>query len=84
MHPRIVLTALAMGLLLCLPVSAAQYWVGSRGGRIVVYRVDDPQPCYVSGQIVPRLPRADRQRLARGLTVEGEAALRRLLEDYTA
>ena len=84
MHPRIVLTALALALLLYLPVSAAQYWVGSRGGRIVAYRVNDPQPCYVSGQIVPHLPRADRQRLARGLTVEGEAALRRLLEDYTA
>lgn len=84
MHSRIMLTLLVISLLLCLSVSAVQFRVCSRDGRIWVYREDDPQPWYVSGRLVPQLPRADRQRLAGGMTVDGEAALRRLLEDYTS
>lgn len=71
-------------LLLSLPLMAAQFWVGSHGDRIVVYRVDDPEPWHVSEAIVPRLPAPDRLRLQRGFRVEDEPALWAALEDYTA
>ena len=81
MHERgyTALAGLGLSLLLALP----QFWVGSRAGRIVVYRVDDPEPWYVSGPVVERLPRDDRLRLDRGFTVAGERALWAALEDYT-
>ena len=84
MNPRCFCGAALLWLLLCLPLSAPQFWVGSRGDRIVVYRVDDPEPWHVAGVPVSMLPTRDRLRLQRGFTVEGEAALWASLEDYTA
>lgn len=84
MNVRSAFAGLACSLLLlCMPVSAAQFWIGSHNDRIVVYRVDDPQPWHTTDAIVPQLPLRDRRRLQQGFTVEGEAAMWRALEDYT-
>ena len=84
MNQRLLFCTGLLWLLLCLPLTAMQFWVGRREDRIVVYRVDDPEPWHVSDAIVPRLPARDRLRLRRGFTAADEASLWAALEDYTA
>ena len=83
MNLKQLFAGLLLCLLLCLPVSAAQFWIGSRDDRIVVYRIDDPEPYHITQPVVPQLPQRDRALLRRGFTVEGEEAMWRALEDYT-
>ena len=56
--------------------------MGSEGGRLVVYRLGEKKPFMTTDTFTYMLPKADKQKLEQGILIEGEAALRRTLEDY--
>ncbi len=62
--------------------SVGGYVLRDVGGRLTVFRGSEKEPYMITDTYTSALPRADRLRLARGIEVESEAALRRTLEDY--
>ena len=77
-----------------LPVSAAprteaasalegKYIVRDYGGRLAVYRVNEPnRPVYLLDIYTGALPEADRSALQNGIVLHTEEDLSQLLEDY--
>lgn len=59
------------------------YLVRSEGNRICVHSLSSGSTRLVEDIRVSDLPEADREQLARGLTLPDEASLLALLEDYT-
>lgn len=59
-----------------------RFFITEERGRLAVYRSGEREPFLVTETVVSSLPRADRAAVRRGLEVEGEDRLRKLLEDY--
>ena len=56
--------------------------LGIHKGRVALWKDNDPKPIKVFPYYASMLPKADRQALEKGIHLEDEAELRRLLEDY--
>ena len=56
--------------------------MGERRGRIAVWREGETEPFMTTDTLVYSLPKADRSKLAKGIVITGESALRKILEDY--
>ena len=56
--------------------------MGTDKGRVVVYRAGESEPFMTTDTFVYSLPKSDKQKLEQGIIIEGEAALRKTLEDY--
>lgn len=65
-----------------LPDSEKRFVMGEDKGRVVVYRAGESEPFMTTDTFTYSLPKADKQKLEQGIIIEGEAALRRTLEDY--
>lgn len=63
--------------------SAEKYTLRDYGGRIAVFRYGEDEPDEVFDIFTSSLPDGEIERLQTGITVEGEEALQRLIEDYT-
>lgn len=63
--------------------SAEKYTLRDYGGRIAVFKYGDDEPDEVFDIFTSSLPEGEIERLQKGITVEGEKALQRLIEDYT-
>ena len=59
-----------------------RFYLTEKSGRLAVYRSGEGEPFLVTETVVSSLPRADRAAIRRGIEIEGEDELRRLLEDY--
>lgn len=59
-----------------------RFFLTEERGRLAVYRSGEAEPYLVTDTVVNSLPRADRAAIRQGVEVQGEAELRRLLEDY--
>lgn len=63
--------------------TAAQgYVIAESKGRVAVFRRGDKTPLYVTDTLVRNLPRADAERLRRGIAADDEDKLHRMLEDF--
>lgn len=60
------------------------YIVKDYNGKIAVFYEGEEEPIKQIDRGTQSLPKADRDMLARGIKVEGEEKLRRLLEDYNS
>lgn len=56
--------------------------LGCRDGFIALWKDSDPEPVRVFPYSVAALPEADQKALERGISIEDEEDLKRLLEDY--
>ncbi len=65
-----------------LPDSSKRFVMAEDKGRVVVYRPGESEPFMTTDTFTYTLPKSDRQKLERGIIIEGEAALRKTLEDY--
>ena len=65
-----------------LPDSSKRFVMGTDKGRVVVYRAGESEPFMTTDTFVYSLPKSDKQKLEQGIIIEGEAALRKTLEDY--
>lgn len=63
--------------------TAEKYTLRDYGGRIAVFSSDKDEPDEVFDIFTSSLPESEIERLQKGITVEGEKALQRLIEDYT-
>ncbi|MBR1481760.1 MAG: hypothetical protein IJ598_02195 [Ruminococcus sp.] len=59
-----------------------RFVLGAERGRLVVYRQGESEPFITTETFTYTLPKPDRLRLEQGIEINGEAALRRTLEDY--
>ena len=62
--------------------SEIQYTIRAYEGKIGVFREDSDSPNQTLDIPLSTLPQADRDALSAGITVTGNTALRRILEDY--
>lgn len=60
-----------------------KYTLRDYGGRIAVFKYGEDKPDEVFDIFTSSLPESEVKRLQNGITVEGEKALQRLIEDYT-
>lgn len=67
-------------ILYCMAVLS--FLLGIQDGKVALWKTGHSQPLYVSRVSAASLPETDQTRLAQGILVEDEAALRQLLEDY--
>ena len=58
------------------------FLLGVRQGYITLWREGDAKPVEVFPYRAEMLPEADRQALEKGIVIQDEAELTRLLEDY--
>ncbi len=67
------------------PLCAAllvSFLLGIHDGRIALWKDDDPEPVRVFPYYANALPPSDRAALEKGILIEGESNLNRLLEDF--
>ena len=65
-----------------LPDDSKRFVMCTDKGRVVVYRAGESEPFMTTETFVYSLPKPDKQKLEQGIIIEGEAALRKTLEDY--
>lgn len=76
MMKKRILTRLIPGILM------AFFLVGIHEGKIALWEGDDPEPIKVFPYRASMLPKADRQRLEKGIRVETMEELTKLAEAY--
>ena len=65
-----------------LPDNSKRFVMSADKGRVVVYRAGESEPFMTTDTFIYSLPKSDKQKLEQGIIIEGEAALRKTLEDY--
>lgn len=63
-------------------ILAFGFLLGIHQGRIALWKDDDPQPVKVFPYYASMLPKADQQALEKGIYLDDDTDLRKLLEDY--
>ena len=58
------------------------YIVKSCMGKVAVYKNGSQKPFYISTVSVGLLPKADREKIEKGIIVSGRKSLRKILEEY--
>lgn len=61
-----------------------RYIMKNHGGRLAVFEVQKDSPSLVFDVYINTLPEYDQMALQEGITVEGEDALSKLIEDYVS
>ena len=63
------------------PNGSEKYIMRDYNGRIAVFGEDEPQEVF--DVFTSSLPRGEAERVYKGITVEGDEALQKLIEDFT-
>lgn len=64
------------------PIVLFGFLIGIHGGKIAIWKGDDPQPCYILPYKADLLPPADRAALEGGIRIDSEDDLLHLIEDF--
>ena len=66
------------------PLNPLRYTLKNHGGRLAVFESQSDTPFRVYDVYINTLPTYDQELLQEGVSVEGETALARLIEDYVS
>lgn len=58
------------------------YFITSLDGRLVVYKENVSSPYIKTDTLLNTLPKADKEKIEKGIYIYGEANLKKALEDY--
>jgi len=63
-------------------ILALGFLLGIHQGRVALWKDNDPKPIKVFPYYASMLPKADQQALEKGIHLDDDVDLRKLLEDY--
>jgi hypothetical protein len=63
-------------------ILALGYLIGIHKGFVALWKTEDPEPVRVFNYPAAMLPEADRSLLDKGIRIDSESELHKLLEDY--
>ena len=59
-----------------------RYWIKDSDGKIAIYTDGEDKPFFVTETYTNSLPKADAERLRRGIRADDKAQLQKIIEDY--